>query len=215
MGVRPAGQPDRSEFTGDELEKYDWVVQRERNRGDADEKDRINDYYGTLLRSPELCFHISSLGRWARLVGERGDSYSHADREWVDQVLSWEMRSTTVLAGHLEDALCRGVRIEAIKALREGNEELFSPGERLVAEYVRQVYHGRVSDETYAAVEERMGVRGAVEFTGWILFLHLTIRLIEAVTGGAGPDDETLMARIKAFADGSIPLPTELTYEAG
>lgn len=215
MPARPPGQPDRSQFCGEELKAYDWVVQREANRGEADENGRINAYYGSLLQSPEMCFHISSLGRWARLVGDRGDSYSHADREWVDQVLSWEMKTNCVLGGHLEDALYRGVRIEAIKALREGREEEFTPEERLLAEYVRQVYHGRVTDETYAAIEDRMGKRGAVDFTVWILFLHLTIRAIEALTGGSGPSDEAVMEMVNAYAEGAIPIPTEPVFHTG
>lgn len=215
MTVRPPGQPDRSVFSGEELEAYDWVVQRERNRGEADGNGRINRYYGSLLHSPTMCSHVSGLGRWVRLVGDRGDSFTHADREWVDQVLSKELGSTTVIAGHLEDALVQGVRLEAIRALWDGEEELFTERERLTADYVRQVYRGTVTDETYAAIQDLLGVKGAVEYTIWVLYLHMTIRAIEAVTGGRGPGADAVRTKIKSYLDGTLEIPTRATYQAG
>jgi hypothetical protein len=215
MALRPPGQPDRSQFSGEDLEAYDQVIERERNRGGVDENGKINAYYGSLLQSPQMCFHIASMGRLVRQAGDRDDTYSHADREWVDQVLCWDWRTNVVMRGHLEDALVRGVRAEAIKALREGREQDLTDDEQLLTEYIRQVRDGRVSDETYGAIEQRMSKRGAVEYTIFIMFLNLTMRLIEAMTGDYGPSDEELMKEIDEYVDGTRAIPTEALIGSG
>jgi hypothetical protein len=45
------------------------------------------------------------------------------------------------------------------------------------------VRDGRLTDAAWQAMVTRMTQRGAVEYTIFIMFLNLTIRLIEAFTG--------------------------------
>lgn len=215
MAVRPPGQPDPSHFSGEERRAYDEVIDRERRRGGVDSDGKINAYYGSLLQSPEMCFHIASLGRLVRLAGDRDDSYTHGDREWVDQVLCWDWRTNVVMRGHLEDALVQGVRAEAIKALRTGREEDLTDEERQLTEYIRQVISGTVTDDAYAGIEARMGKRGAVDYTIFIMFLTLTMRLIEAMTGAVGPTDEEIIQELDEYIDGTRPLPTAAHIGSG
>jgi len=46
---------------------------------------------------------------------------------------------------------------------------------------VRQVVGGTVDDDTYAQIEERLGTRGLVEYTGFILWLQWIIRMMQAL----------------------------------
>jgi len=206
--ARTPAQPDRSQFGGEELQSYDAVMDRERNRGGVGPDGKIGGYYGALLNSPTWCFHIASLGRLVRLAGDRPDTYSHADREWVDQVLCKDWGTNVVMGGHLEDALARGVRLEAIRALREGREQDLTDDERQLTEYIRQVSQGRVTDESFAAMKERLGERGVVEYTAFITFLVLTMRLIQALTGATGPADAEIDQKVRQYASGERPLPT-------
>jgi hypothetical protein len=215
MGVRPPGQPDIAEFSGDDREAYENVITRERNRGGVDAEGKTSAYYGSLLRSPQMCYHIAALGRLVRLAGDRDDTYTHADREWVDQVLCFDLRTNVVMRGHLEDALARGVRPEAIKALREGRETDLTGEERQLTEFIRQVRDGRVTDELYEGIQRRMGQRGAVEYTIFIMYLVLTMRLIEAMTGNHGPTDAELMMEIDEYIAGTRQIPSEPLIGSG
>ena len=58
--------PDRDHVREDEHEYFDGVVDRERKRGLLDEQGKVPGYYGALLNSPGMAFHISSLGRLVR-----------------------------------------------------------------------------------------------------------------------------------------------------
>ena len=112
-----------------------------------------------------------------------------------------------MLGSHLHDAVAVGVRVEAIEALRAGREEELTDDERELTEYIRQVRDGRVTDESFAAMERRLGRRGVVEYTGFIMFLVLTIRLIEAFTGATGPTDEQIDEWIREYKEGTRQAP--------
>jgi hypothetical protein len=213
--ARAPEQPRRDQFSGEELQSYDAVIERERNRGGVGPDGKISAYYGALLNSPTWCYHIASLGRQVRLAGDRSGTYTHADREWVDQVLCKDWGTNVVMGGHLEDALARGVRLEAIRALRAGREQDLTEDERQLTEYIRQVTQGRVTDESLAAMKKRMGQRGVVEYTTFIMFLVLTMRLIQAFTGATGPSDAEINQALEEFATGKRPLPSGVHIGAG
>jgi hypothetical protein len=118
------------------------------------------------------------------------------------------------MGGHLPDALARGVRLEAIIALREGREEDLTDDERFLAEYIRQVTQGRLTDDSYARMVDRIGTRGAVEYTIFIMFLTLTMRLIEATTARVGPTDDEIMQELREYRDGTRPIPSEILIGA-
>jgi hypothetical protein len=207
--ARPPRQPSRTEVDPEELPAFDRAIERAtapdralfiaRQQKGADgvseelqvpvEQDA--GYYGRLLLSPQLAYHLSEIGRIVRATGDRGDSYTHAEREFVDQVHSADMQTNVIQRHHIPDAVAAGVRIEAIDALRSGREHELDVEERELAAFIRQVVGGGVDDATWESLEQRKGERWMVEYPIFILFLQLTMRL-QQVVGMPEPSDEEI-----------------------
>jgi hypothetical protein len=198
---RPPIPPSRDEVPEHEREAYDMVVQRS-----AGKFGSLPPYHAALLTSPPFGAALNQLGRLARTAGERPGTYSHADREFVDQVLSADWGTNVVQRLHVPDALAVGVRAEAIEALRSGHEERLTPDEQLLAGYIRAVVNGTVTDDAYEAIERRLGPRGAVEYTVFIGFLSMTIRLFQAF-GMPDPDDAEIAQLLSELQAGARELP--------
>jgi hypothetical protein len=203
-------QPPREQIAPEELPAYDSVVGRyQRSRRDRPEELRhehdAGHYFGTLLWSPPFAEAMSDLVGVARTRGEHEGTYSHADRELVDQVLCADWMTTCVQRSHIPDAVAVGVRIEAIEALRQGREEELTADERLLVDHVRAVVAGTVTDELYAAIERRLGERGAAEYTIFIGVLIMTIRVHQAFGVPEVPNEE-IDAMLQGFRDGTRPL---------
>jgi hypothetical protein len=205
--ARPPKQPPRSEIPAEELEAYDAVVARRRRQTHAgpevpDEQIKVGDYFGALLTSPPMCAIAAQMGTFVRTAGERDNTYSHADREFVDQVLSADWKTNVVQGLHVADAVGAGVRLEAIEALRFEHEDDLNEDEQLLASYIRQVVTGTVDDETYGRIEQRLGTRGLVEYTGFVLWLQWIMRMMQAL-GTQSPSDEEIDNIIKDLRAGS------------
>ncbi len=190
-------QPSRSEIAPDELEYYDKVAARGRNPNRLSSPSRsLEDaghdlaYYGRLLLSPRMAYHLSELGGLVRAVGLRPGSYSHADRELVDQVLCNYRKTNLVLLTHIPDALAAGVRMEAIEALRYGRDEDLTPEEREFATFVRQVVDLELTDELWDEMERRLGERGVLELTIFIALLNMILTLQSALKVPALSDEQ-------------------------
>jgi hypothetical protein len=211
MGSR-VDQPPRSEIPEAERADYDSVTERF-TRLRADRPDEVlydghaGPYFGALLNSPPLARALTGLGTMVRTRSEMGSSYTHADRELVDQVLQFDWGWQGVQRTHLPDALAVGVRLEAIEALRDGRDEDLSASEREIVSYVRQVVSGTVSDDSFNAISERMGRRGAVEYTIFIAFLLMTLRLHQAFGAEDGLSADDVNRWISEFRSGTRPLP--------
>jgi hypothetical protein len=206
-------QPARDAFDDPaELADYDAVVARATAMQFAQEDDPalgapdLGEYFGALLNSPGLCALASRMGTFVRTAGEHPDSYSHADREFVDQVLSADWKTNLVLASHIPDALASGVRMEAIVALRSGHEELLDDHERLLARFIRQLVDGTVDDDTFAAMRDRLGTRGLVDLAGFVLWFQWIIRMMQMLRVSE-PSDAEIDALIAGLRAGTIPLP--------
>lgn len=195
----PPRQPTRDTVSPDDLQAYDTVVDRARRRG-ASNAETDAGYYGRLMLSPDLGNRLSEVGAAVRKLGDRTDTYSHADREFVDQVLSADFKTNIVQSMHINDAVSTGVRIEAIEALRAGREDLLTDDERQLADFIRRVAGGQVDAPSWDKMEARMGARGVLDYTIFILFLQLTMRLMSAVGMPSPSDDEidTLITELKA-----------------
>jgi AhpD family alkylhydroperoxidase len=174
---RPAPAPDRASLVPEEREAFDQVLAK-----------RDNGYYRALVNSPRVAQLVSRLGAVYREVGETGRSYSDAEREWIDLVLSHELACPFSFAAHVRSAVASGVRPEAIAALLDGRDGSLTEAEGSLARYVRAVHAGEVTAEQWADAEGRWGVRGAVEVTAFAAHIVMTIRLIQ----GLGADDSTL-----------------------
>jgi hypothetical protein len=198
-------QPARDQVPAEDQPAYDGVITRLRmmlgaGEGSPDEFFSAGEYYGALLNSPPMCATLVQLGTLVRTAGERPDTYSHADREFVDQVLSAEFDTTVVQAFHLPDAIAAGVRMEAVEALRRGDDDALTDDEQLLASYIRAVVRGQVDDAIWERMLARLGRRGLIEYTVFITFLQLIIRLMQAldVTAPAQSEIDDMIARIKA-----------------
>jgi hypothetical protein len=206
-------QPPRSAFDdAEDLEGYAAVVKRRSGMGmvgeESDELGSVDvgDYFGALLNSPRMCAIAARMGTFVRTAGERPGSYSHADRELVDQVLSKDWKTNVVQGLHVPDAVAAGVRLEAIEAIRYGHEEDLNDDERLLVCFIRQVVSGTVDDQTFAAIKDRMGPRGVIEYSGFILWLNWIIRMMQMLDVNNPPEEE-IDALIGGLRDGSVPVP--------
>lgn len=204
---RPIGQPPRSQFTDPaELAAYADVVSRAKAMGVPD-PEAFTPYYGQLLHSPLLSAALSSIGKVVRAAGDRGDSYTHAQREWVDQVMALELNTEQVQPMHLPDALSAGVRIEAIEALRAGRDHELTAEERLLTNFIRKTVRGEMDDATWNALEQSMGQRGVVELATFTLYLQMTIRLIQCLNPTTAPTREEIDVMLAEFKSGTRKIP--------
>jgi hypothetical protein len=196
MANRPPKQPKRQDIPEEERADYDAVIERMRGMFgaegpyDPEQFFDVGEYFGALLNSPPMTAIAARMGTFVRTAGERANTYSHAQREFVDQVLSADWKTNVVQSIHVADAVGAGVRLEAIKALRYGHEDDLNDEERLLARYIRQAVSGTVDDETWDAMVERLGVRGVVEYTGFVLWLQWIIRMMQALNTSAPSDEE-------------------------
>lgn len=203
-------QPDRAAVRPDELKEYDRVVGRQTFYGYSKgtpgypfrpKGQEAGPYFGVLLNAPLVADHLSELGVYYRTRGERPDSYSHADREWVDIVLGEHLGFN--MWGHILDGIAVGVRPEAVFAVLEHREGELTTEERMLAQYIRRLSDGALESSDWAFVHEKYGTRGAVEFSAWIAHLITTIRLIQAFMANHAEPNEELAARLRKFiADG-------------
>lgn len=202
---------DRAAVPAEELEDHDRVVSRQARLW-AGAHTSSDEYFGALLNSPPLAAPLMDLGRAAR-EGERRGSYSDAERELVDMAFSVEFGYNAILYLHIPDALACGVRLEAIEALRAGREDELDENERQIVEYARAVVRGEVTDALFAALSERLGQRGALEFTVFCGFLLCTFRLWQAL-GVTEPSDAEVDALLQAHRDGTAA-PVDPTARIG
>jgi alkylhydroperoxidase family enzyme len=198
--------PDPDTIPDEEREAYERCHARAVNARADRPAEGFPPYFGALLNSPPLAAGLMDMGRVVRQLGLREGSYTHAQRELVDQVLSADWDTNVVQLTHIPDGLAVGVRLEAIDALREGREEELDDEERLLADHIRRVVSGTVTDDSYAAVEAHMGRRAALEYTIFIGFLMMTIRLNQAL-GVPDPSREEIDAMLDDFRSGRRELP--------
>jgi alkylhydroperoxidase family enzyme len=200
---RLAMRPSRKAFSTDERLSYDAVVERtQRVHGGAGPAEQ---YFDALLNSPPLASALVHLGTLIRQGQIRG-TYSDADRELMDIALAVELDSNAILPIHVPDALAVGVRPAAVEALLRRDPEGLDAYERQLVDYASQVATGSVTDESYAAICDRFGARGAVEFTVLIGFLLMTIRLWQAL-GVSEPSDDDILSLLEAIERGEVELP--------
>jgi hypothetical protein len=207
-------QPPRSTFNddGEDLAAYDAVTERETGlfkqykHDDALGAPNVGEYWGALLNSPRMTAIAGQMGNFVRTAGERPDSYKHWEREIVDQVLSADWKTNVVQGLHVPDAVSAGVRIEAIEAIRYGHEEDLNDDERQLVDYIRAVVNGQVTDEMFNGMRERMGARGVVDYTAFIMWLSWIMRMMQAL-GTPAVSDPELDAVIAGLKDGSVAVP--------
>lgn len=203
---RPVPQPRRSDLAPDEWEIYDAAIKKYHPDAEPGEDRHLGVYHGALLNSPAFSRLIELGGTTIRTRGEYPGTYSHADRALVDNVLAADLGTNCILIHHIPEGLAVGVRLAAVKALRYGREEELTEDERFLVEFVRAVASGTTSDELWDRMVDRIGVRGAVEYTCWIGYLLMTIRNIQTLTLFE-PTDAEVDQMIAEFESGTRALP--------
>jgi hypothetical protein len=201
-----AVRPDVTTLSAKDHEDLEFVIRRYHPDGELDLNADLGPYFNRLVVSPSVAALASRFGRFVRTAGDREGTYSHIEREFVDQVLLADWKTNVVALRHIPDAISVGVRVEAIKALRSGNEHELTEGEQLLASFVRGVVDGSVSDELWQVMEQRMGTRGLVEYAAFILWLQWTIRM-EQFLGMPNPPDEEIDKIISEYESGERGLP--------
>lgn len=195
--------PAPDDVQSDERDDYDRVMERTSRVHGLD--GPAADYFGALLNAPPLAAVLTDLGTRVRRGMLRG-TYTDADRELMDIALAVELGSNAILPIHIPDSLAVGVRPEAVEALLERDDARLTEGELALVRYAREFVGGTVTDASYAALTERFGDRGAVEFTVLVGFLLVTIRLWQAL-GVPEPSADEVDALLEAVRSGAIPLP--------
>jgi hypothetical protein len=198
--------PDRGMFTDpDDLAAYDLVVER-RSKQQSWRLAMENiweyspfDYYGALLHSPQLAAAVDNRAHFFHSQSRTGGAgWTSHDKEWGDLVIAQEMGNNIIWAHHV-DAETRGLRPEAVRALRHGKDEDFTHEELRLVEYCRAVIHGTVTDQQFAAMKARMGERGLVEFTVFLTTIIASTRTMQAF-GTRAPSDEWIDQKLAELA---------------
>lgn len=202
--ARLLAKPSRDEVAPEERDDYDFVEARTASI-DYEAFDTPARYFSAMLTSPPLAAQCVRMGQLVR-KGEQRGSYTDAERELVDVVLAKDLGYNSILTVHLPDAFAVGVRPEAIVAIRSGDESALTDDERQIVEWARAVVAGTVTDESFARMADRLGERGTIEFTLFVCFLLMTMRMWQAV-GVPDPDDEEMDRLVSGLIDGTIPVP--------
>jgi hypothetical protein len=206
LSNRPPPQPPRHSVAAEELAAYDHIVARSQKLQMPGARGEVADpYWGALLNAPSVAYGLAEMGRLVR-EGQLRGSYSDAQRELVDMVLCTDLGYNAILALHIPDALAVGVRMEAIDAIRARHDDDLTDEERAIVRYSRAVIGGYSDDASFQAMVDRLGLRGAVEFTAFIAFLLATIRLWQAL-GVPEPSSEEIDEMLDGYRSGATPLP--------
>jgi len=196
---RPLSRPSRDEVPPEDRADYDaalahWFAAPGSDSGIAEpDPTRANHLWAAaLMHSPRFASHRAEAGRLLRTAPDREGSFTHPDREWVGMVLAVHLGTNVIQAIHVPAALAVGVRPEAIRAVYARRDEDLSERERLLADYVRQVVDGTVTDECFDRVQEILGTRGIVEYTYYITMIFTVYRQVQAFGARDFTDDEIL-----------------------
>ena len=185
----PVWRADEQEGLDPERQRYvDEVLarmhQRRAHRG-GPELSEVGGGYGALLAvNPEVAWHLHDLGRVWKTAASRG-TIPDLLREWGDLVVCMETRDAAILVAHIPDFVSQGGRVEAVRAILDGDDEALTDEERETAEYARRVLRGEVTDDAYRRIEARIGAAGAVELTAFVTFLHSMSRFNQAAGSGS------------------------------
>jgi hypothetical protein len=215
--TRLTSLPDPSTFDEEELDAFRELERQKQNpmprpAAHAGQAPRAGGHGGLAL-SPMIALALNRTGIAVTKRHSRPGSYGPYEHEMIDEVLSFALGHWGLLRLHVPNAVASGVRIEAIEALRDGRDEDLDDYERQLAQFVRQVIGGTVTDESWAGMRDKLGSdKAVVEYTFHILLLNTHVRLLQAFDA---PDvsREELDTMLEGLRNGSVPLPDIEAYE--
>ena len=209
--------PARETFAETERAHFDYMMERIKAGFGPTVEQVAGEPYGAphfraMTVSPYLAVQLSKLGYAVMSRQDQPQSFTQADHEMIDLVLPLDSGYWALLAGHTPAAIAGGIRIEAIRALRDRREELLTTDERQVVGFIRAVRDGTVTDDGWHGMVGRIGSeRGVVEFVYLICLLIFHHRFCWAV-GAPEMDRDAFERMLREFENGTRPVPAR--YQA-
>jgi hypothetical protein len=156
-----------------------------------------------LLHAPMHSLGLYQLGRapWARLESGRR-AWGAYEHEWVDEVLALDSGNLSLADIHLPLAVGAGIRPEAIEAIRDNTLDTLTEEEANFVSFVRQAAAGKMDDDIYAWMKNRLGSDYAViDYIMLILILVMHTRL-HTIFDYHGPTQAEFDAKLAALKEG-------------
>jgi hypothetical protein len=209
--------PPREAFPETERPHFDYMLERIKAGFGPTVEQVAGEPYGAphfraMTVSPLLAVRLSQLGYAVMSRQDQPRSFTQADHEMIDLVLPFDSGYWALLAGHTPAAIAGGIRIAAIRALRDGREELLTPDERQIIGFIRAVRDGEVTDDGWRAMVDRTGSeRGVVEFvylTCLLIFHHTFCWAV----GAPEMERDAFDRMLNEFENGTRPIP--IRYKA-
>jgi hypothetical protein len=184
--------PERSTIPEDELVAFDIVAKRvtgftTRPPRGGEKLDIVDgepyavSEWSAYAVSPPLGMHMSRGGPVVDHDEGRVGGISHVQHELIDETLALDSGYYFFLAGHTPGAMSAGVRIEALEALRDHRDDLLTPEETQIVQFVRSVRDGAMTDDIWEGMKKSVHNEAAVvDYVCYILLLDMHTRLDRA-----------------------------------
>ena len=145
------------------VEKYSADDSWSGGRPKADGEPYAYSYRVAWTNAPAL---FSAFNEAASVTTYRAGTpgwYLPADHELVELTLGFDAGYWAFHAGHTANAVVAGVRYDAMRSLRNGDEDSLTADERMVVRFTRAVRDGEMTDELWEEMTNRIGtVRGTI-----------------------------------------------------
>lgn len=145
--------------------------------------------YRLLLNSPEGAARVAEAGDY--LVFQAG--FPPMERELVILTVARELNCQHEWTVHEPAALQRGVRPQALEAIKTRRYQALTPEEAVYANFTRQVLKNNVSDAAWDAMVQTVGRRATVDYTLVISFTALICFCMDAFKADLPPGTQPLL----------------------
>jgi hypothetical protein len=172
--------PERDMVAAEELDAYDQM--KTRVEGFAKRSTRMIDgqpygvaHMSALGFSPRIGIKISGKDGLNRVTDyqDKPGSFTSAEHEIVDMVLPLDAGYYGLLVFHTAGGLSANLNIQTVEALRDHRDDLLHPDDKLRVQFVRAVRDGKMSDELWNRMKEKLGSeRGVVDLIHFVLLME-------------------------------------------
>jgi len=150
----------------------------------AESRGSVRGPYAALMHIPRLAARIGATGAYVRFEADLPDAL----REVAVLATAREIRAQYEFSAHADPAREAGVSEETIRAIAQGTAPRGLSGDQeLVVRYVQELLRDRkVTDATFEAARDLLGVKGIVELTaliGHYLVMGLVLTAFEVKLG--------------------------------
>ncbi|MEV5848644.1 hypothetical protein AB0M32_42435 [Streptomyces sp. NPDC051985] len=183
--------PDRDSLSDTERAVLDDLVERDRLKFEkipslAKYEHQVAPMLTALLQSPRLAKLWTDFGDFFTVAEARG-TFRNRERALADIALLGELSTTAwTQAGHVHAAVAEGITPTDVKSILDGDLDTLAPADRQLVDYARLAARAELGREAFGALVERLGVKGAVEYTGYVTYkcaLQLTLAAVWQIQG--------------------------------